>query len=327
MPCICPHISLLRLGIWPEAVASNLASVAAARCYAEQAGLKGHWDEELHGLDYLMYAYLQQGDNASARRQWTYLNSITAVEPTTFKVAYAYAAIPARYVLENRQWEDAAGLQLHGAGFPWEKFPWQQAIFHFARLLGAVHTDNRAAAQAEWQALHRLETILTQQKDAYKAQQVHIQLTTGAAWMRWQEGKADEAVALMNRAAALEDSTEKHPVTPSEVLPARELLGDMLLEMNRPADALAAYEANLQIHPNRYNGLYGAGRAAERAGNVGKARGYYRQLLSVAAASATRPELTAIRQFLRSQPPPSRNTSNSLGLGGKSRSALGYQVD
>jgi tetratricopeptide (TPR) repeat protein len=293
-----PSHIFTRLGLWPEAVASNQASIAAARCYAEQAGLKGHWDEELHGLDYLMYAYVQQGDNASAKRQWTYLNSITAVEPTTFKVAYAYAAIPARYVLENRQWADAVGLRLHGADFPWEQFPWQQAIFHFARLLGAVHTNNRAAAKVEWQALHRLETILRQQKDAYKAQHVHVQLIAGAAWMRWQEGKAEEAVALMNRAAALEDSTEKHPVTPSEVVPARELLGDMLLEMSRPAEALVAYEANLEKHPNRFNGLYGAGRAAERAGNLDKARHYYRQLLTVASASSTRPEIATIRGFL-----------------------------
>lgn len=317
-----PSHIFTRLGLWNEAVASNLGSVAAAQCYAEQAGLKGHWDEELHGLDYLMYAYLQQGDNLRARQQWTYLQSITAVEPTTFKVAYAYAAIPARYVLENRQWQQAAALELPSGPVPWEQFPWQQAIHHFTRLLGAVHTDNRAAAQAEWQALQRLETILTQQKDAYKAQQVHVQVTMGAAWMRWQEGKREEAEALMRRAAALEDSTEKHPVTPSEVLPARELLGDMLLAMNHPGEALAAYEANLQKHPNRFNGLYGAGLAAERAGNMGKARRYYQQLLSVAAASATRPEITEARRFLQSQPPPIINTSNSLSLGGKSSSVI-----
>lgn len=313
-----PSHIFTRLGLWPEAVASNLASVAAARCYAEQAGLKGHWDEELHGLDYLMYAYVQQGDNASARRQWTYLDSITAVEPITFKVAYAYAAIPARYVLENRQWQQAAGLRLHGADFPWEKFPWQQAIFHFARLLGAVHTNNQPAAEAEWQALHRLESLLTQQKDTYKAQQVRVQLTAGAAWMRWQEGKAEEAMALMNRAAALEDSTEKHPVTPSEVVPARELLGDMLLEMSRPAEALVAYEANLKKHPNRFNGLFGAGRAAEQAGQLAKTRQYYRQLLAVASPSSTRPELATVRRFLN-VPKRQPERGEVTGSGGNSR--------
>ncbi|WP_188548263.1 tetratricopeptide repeat protein [Hymenobacter qilianensis] len=319
-----PSHIFTRLGLWNEAVASNLGSVAAAQCYAEQAGLKGHWDEELHGLDYLMYAYLQQGDNPRAKQQWTYLQSITAVEPLSFKVAYAYAAIPSRYVLENRQWQQAAALEVPGALVPWEQFPWQRAILHFTRLLGAVHTDNKAAAQAEWAALQRLETILKQQKDAYKAQQVHVQLTTGEAWMRWQEGKLEEAEALMRRAAALEDSTEKHPVTPSEVLPARELLGDMLLAMNRPGEALAAYEVNLQKHPKRFNGLYSAGLAAERAGKLSKARSYYQQLLSVAAASATRTELTEVRRFVQSQASPSIHTTNSPSLGGKNGLIIGY---
>ncbi|QIL77626.1 tetratricopeptide repeat protein [Hymenobacter sp. HDW8] len=319
-----PSHIFTRLGLWKEAIASNLGSVAAAKCYAEQAGLQGHWDEELHGLDYLMYAYLQEGNNQRAKQQWTYLQSITAVEPTTFKVAYAYAAIPARYVLENRQWQQAAALQLPSAPVPWEQFPWQEAIHHFARLMGAVHTDNNAAAQTEWQTLQRLENTLKQQKDAYKAQQVHVQVMTGEAWMQWQEGKAEAAAALMRRAAALEDSTEKHPVTPSEVLPARELLGDMLLAMNRPDEALAAYETNLQKHSNRFNGLYGAGLAAERAGNSDKARRYYQQLLSIAAPSATRPELTQVRRFLQSQPSSSTNTSISLRLGGKNSFVSGY---
>jgi tetratricopeptide (TPR) repeat protein len=293
-----PSHIFTRLGLWSEDITSNLASVAAAQCYAEQADLAGHWDEELHGLDYLTYAYLQQGDNTHAQRQWAYLNTITKVEPTSFKVAYAYAAIPARYVLENKQWEEAANLQSHSTNFPWDRFPWQQAILHFTRLLGAVHTNNRAAAQTEWQELDRLQTILTQQKDAYKAHQVQIQLTMGTAWMRLQAGKPDEAVALMTRAAAMEDSTEKHPVTPSEVLPARELLADMLLQLQRPAEALAAYEATLRQHPNRFNGLYGAGLAAEKAGNLDKARRYYQQLLTVIAPGSTRPEVVALQRFL-----------------------------
>ncbi|WP_457084250.1 tetratricopeptide repeat protein [Hymenobacter sp. HD11105] len=293
-----PSHIFTRLGLWQEDITSNLASVAAAQCYAEQAGIKGHWDEELHGLDYLMYAYLQQGDNTLAKQQWAYLDTISTVEPISFKVAYAFAAIPARYVLENKQWQQASQLESHSAAFPWEKFPWQKAILHFTRLLGAAHTSNRAVAETERQELARLQALLTQQKDAYKANQVQIQLTAGTAWMRLQAGKPTEALSLMNRAAAIEDSTEKHPVTPGEVLPARELLGDMYLQLQRPADALVAYEATLRQHPNRFNSLYGAGLSAERAGNPDKARRYYQQLLSIVAPHSTRPEVAVVQRYL-----------------------------
>jgi tetratricopeptide (TPR) repeat protein len=296
-----PSHIFTRLGLWQEDISSNLASVAAAQCYAEQAGIKGHWDEELHGLDYLMYSYLQQGNNTIAKRQWAYLNTISTVEPVSFKVAYAFAAIPARYVLENKQWQEASQLQSHSPTFPWEKFPWQKAILHFTRLLGAAHIGNQVGAEAERQELNRLEALLTQQKDAYKANQVHIQLTAGTAWIRLQEGKAAEALALMSRAAAMEDSTEKHPVTPGEVLPAKELLADMYLQLRRPTDALIAYESSLQQHPNRFNSLYGAGRAAEQAGNPDKARRYYQQLLAIVAPRSARPEVAVAQRFLEKQ--------------------------
>jgi tetratricopeptide (TPR) repeat protein len=221
----------------------------------------------------------------------------------SFKVAYAFAAIPARYVLENKQWQAASQLQSHSASFPWEKFPWQKAILHFTRLLGAAHTGNLAAAEAERQELSRLRALLIQQKDAYKANQVQIQLAAGTAWLRLQQGKNTEAVALMQRAAAMEDSTEKHPVTPGEVLPARELLGDMYLRLQRPADALAAYEASLQQHPNRFNSLYGAGLAAEQAGDSAKARRYYQQLLAIAAPRSERLEIAAAHRYLNKHGP------------------------
>ncbi|MCB2408378.1 tetratricopeptide repeat protein [Hymenobacter lucidus] len=298
-----PSHIFTRLGLWTENIESNLASVAAAQCYAQQAGIKGHWDEELHGLDYLMYAYLQKGENRLARQQWDYLQTIQQVEPLTFKVAYSFAAIPARYLLENRNWPEAATLQSHATDFPWEKFPWQKAIIHFARLMGAAHTHNRPAAQAEVQELRRLQALLLQQKDAYKATQVEIQLTSGLAWLDMQDGKPEQALRRMRAAADLEDRTEKPPVTPGEVLPARELLGDMLLQLHRPNEALAAYEEDLRRHPNRFNGLYGAGLAAGQIGNEAKANRYYQQLLTQASGS-TRPELSAARRFLavHSQP-------------------------
>ncbi|MCB2379031.1 hypothetical protein LGH70_15625 [Hymenobacter sp. BT635] len=297
-----PSHIFTRLGMWQECIASNLASVSSAQCYAEQAGIEGHWDEELHGLDYLTYAYLQIGDNARARQQWEYLKTIRTVSPVNFKVAYAFAAIPARYVLENKQWPDAARLQSHAADFPWPQYPWQAAMLHFTRLLGAARTADQPGAEAELRELTRLHDELVRQKDDYKARQVAVQLTTGQAWIKLMQGKNQEALTLMTQAAEQEDATEKHPVTPSELLPARELLGDMLLALRQPANALVAYEASLRKHPNRFNGVYGAGRAAEESGNQAKARRYYRHLLSFTQPTGSaRPELQAARDFLTKQ--------------------------
>jgi tetratricopeptide (TPR) repeat protein len=294
-----PSHIFTRLGLWDECITSNVASVSSAQCYAEAAGIKGHWDEELHGLDYLVYAYLQKGENDSAKRQWDYLKTITEIYPVNFKVAYAYAAIPSRFVLENRMWQDAANLKVFPENFPWNNFPWQEAIVHFTRSIGSVHTNNLTAARDELKVLKRIYNTLVYQKDSYKANQVAIQMKTAEAWIRMKEGKNSEAFALMQLAADMEDKTEKHPVTPGEVIPAREFLGDMLLQLNQPAKALEAYEANLKKHPNRFNALYGAGLAAEKAGNVQKARLYFQHLVNVAGnAQSNRAEVIKSRQYL-----------------------------
>lgn len=295
-----PSHIFTRLGLWDECILSNLASVASAQCYAEAAGIKGHWDEELHGLDYLVYAYLQKGENDSAKKQWDYLKTIHEVSPQNFKVAYAYAAIPARYVLENKMWQEAAGLTVTPLNFPWSKFPWQAAIIHFARLLGSVQTGDLTAAKTELKALHSIHDTLIGQKDVYKANQVAIQIKTSEAWILLKEGKKGEALKFMQLAAEMEDKTEKHPVTPGEVIPARELLGDMLLLLDMPAKALEAYEENLKKHSNRFNTLYGAGLAAQRSGNKEKATFYFQQLLRVAGnTNSTRQELAKARQYVK----------------------------
>ena len=263
-----PSHIFTRLGLWDECIRSNLASVASARCYAAAAGIKGHWDEELHGMDYLMYAYLQEREDQLAKEQLDYLDTINDVNPVNFKVAYAFAAIPSRYLLENKRWKEAAGLQLHGSNFPWEDFPWQNAIVHFTRLMGFVHIGRIDSAKAELKQLNFNYNKLVDQKDSYKANQVQIQINAAEAWLRFKEGRNKEALMLMALAADAEDKTFKHPVTPCEVIPARELLGDLLLQMNRPGEALEAYELDLKRHPNRFNGLYGARLAAERAKNL-----------------------------------------------------------
>ena len=295
-----PSHIFTRLGLWDDCIKSNLAAASSAKCYAETAGIKGHWDEELHALDYLVYAYLQKGDNVLAKKLWDYLKTINEVEPFNFKVAYAFAAIPARYVLENKLWKEAAGLQLHNEKFPWQNFPWQKAIIHFARVLGSVHTGNIDAAKTEIKKLNSLYDMLMAKKDAYNANQVMIQIKTGEAWIKFAEGKNAEALQLMNIAVNMEDNTEKHPVTPGEVIPARELLADMLIQMNKPAEALIAYEQDLKKHPNRFNALYGAASAAEKSNNFKKANDYYRQLTGIANSSGSnRPELETAKLYLK----------------------------
>jgi tetratricopeptide (TPR) repeat protein len=292
-----PSHIFTRLGLWDECIASNKVSVSSAQCYAQSAGIKGHWDEELHGLDYLMYAYLQKGADDSAKAQWDYLKTMDVVTPTNFKVAYAFAAIPARYVLENRLWKEATVLEVTPKNFEWQKYPWQEAIIHFTRVLGAVHTGNNVAADVALKALHRLHDTLQLQKDAYKANQVMIQIKTSEAWMQMKAGKKQEALTLMRAAADMEDETEKHPVTPGEILPARELLGDMLIAMNEPAQALTAYEANLTKRPNRFNALYGAAIAAQRSGNTQKAQTYFSKMQVTVNQNSQRKEMIEARRF------------------------------
>jgi tetratricopeptide (TPR) repeat protein len=294
-----PSHIFTRLGLWNECISSNVRSVASAQCYGESAGIKGHWDEELHGLDYLMYAYLQKGDNSAATELLKYITTIKEVYPVNFKGAYTFAAAPSRMALENKNWQQAASLQLHPANFPWNKFPWQEAIIHFARLLGAAHLGDRSSAQSELAKLNMLYDTLQKQKDLYKSKQVGTQIKIGEAWVAFMNDKRAESLNRMSNAADREDSTSKHPVTPGEVLPARELYADMLLQTKQNETALQTYESVLQKSPNRFNSLYGAGVAAERSGNAEKAVFYYKRLVSIADPNSNRPELLAARSFLK----------------------------
>jgi tetratricopeptide (TPR) repeat protein len=293
-----PSHIFTRLGLWDECIKSNLQSVSSANCYAQSAGIKGHWDEELHGLDYLVYAYLQMGRNDLANKELKYLETINEVYPLNFKVAYAFAAIPARITLENKNWNSAAGLQ-PPQNVPWNKFPWQEAIIHFARLLGSAHNGNLQTAKDELAKLNLLHDTLQQQRDGYRSNQVQIQIKAGEAWINLMLGKKTEALNLIRLAADMEDSTTKHPVTPCEVVPARELYADMLLQMQQYENALQAYDVALKKNPNRFNSLYGAGLAAERLGNKEKATRYYKQLSEmVGSANCDRNELAAARGYL-----------------------------
>jgi tetratricopeptide (TPR) repeat protein len=272
-----PSHIFTRLGLWDECIQSNLVSVASAKCYAQSAGIKGHWDEELHGLDYLVYAYLQKGQIDSARKQVEYLDTINEVYPANFKVAYAYAAIPSRFALETGNWEAAAALPIYPSNFPWNNFPWQEAIVHFTRAMGSIHTGKIANAETEISRLSQLYDTLNKQKDVYKAKQVLVKIKTCEAWIQFVTGKKKEGLQLMTLAADMEDSTGKHPVTPGEVLPARELLGTMLNEMGEPAKALEAYEEVLKKSPNRNIALGNAVKLAAKLGYKEKAAIYLKQ--------------------------------------------------
>ena len=294
-----PSHIFTRMGLWDESIQSNTNSVNAAKCYAENIGIKGHWDEELHGLDYLMYAYLQKADDKTAMEQLAYFKTIDDVFPKNFKDAYSFSAIPARYALERKDWKGASELQLSPAWFPWEKYYWERSNTDFARFLGDIHTNNIKDARNVLAQLQSSQGQLELAKDAYKANLVMIQVKAAEAWLSLKEGNKQKAIGLMTTAANMEDATEKHPVTPGEIIPARELLGDLYMEIGEHEKAVEAYELNLKRHPNRFNGLYGAAIASERLGSDQKAGKYFSDLLTLAKSSgSTRPELEKATAFV-----------------------------
>jgi len=296
-----PSHIFTRLGLWDESIQSNINSIASAQCYAQNLGATGHWDEELHGLDYLIYAYLQKANDEKALEQIMYLKTIKEVFPQDFKVAYCFAAMPARYALERRDWKAAAKLELEPVDFPWDRFIWEKANINFSRLLGAVHTHQLEDARKELEQIQSIHEKLIQANENYKANLVHIQMKAGEAWIKLEEGNKSKAIQLMTEAADMEDATAKHPVTPGEIIPARELLADMYLETGDFSNAINAYGADLNRHPNRFNGLYGAGLAQERAGNIKKAKKYYEQLLDNAHSSISdRPQMLSIKSLIKS---------------------------
>jgi hypothetical protein len=296
-----PSHIFTRLGLWGEDVATNIKSENAAKDYARKNHLTGAWDEQLHAMDYLAYAYLQQARDREAHAVLDELKAIRKTDPESFKCAYSFAAIPARWALEQRNWSEAAELKVEPVDFPWPRFQWAEAITHFARAIGAARNGDANRARVEVEKLAETQKGLIGAKDNYDwATQVEIQRRAAAAWLAKAEGKNPEALRLMGSAADLEASTDKHPVTPGAILPAREMLGDLLLELNRPAEALREYQRSLADSPNRLNGLYGAGRAAQLAGDDSKARVFYQKLVRMCAGGdASRAELQRAREFLR----------------------------
>jgi hypothetical protein len=282
-----PSHIFTRVGYWKESIASNVESSRVAK-----ADKEGH--DQLHAMDYLVYAYLQLGQDNKAAAVIDEMNAVTGFTETFIAGPYALAASPARYAVERGDWKAAAALQVRAS-----PLAHVQAVTHFARALGAARSGNPEAAKADIAKLAELRDKLRDAKDAYWSEQVDIQRQVATAWMLYAEGKHDDALKVMSEAADAEDKTEKHPVTPGVPKPARELYGVMLLESGNAKDALVAFEATLKKEPNRLGAYVGAARAAETSGESAKAHEYYSKVVAIAdAADNTRTEVTDARAYL-----------------------------
>ena len=294
-----PSHIFTRLGYWQESIDTNRVSVEAAKDELRQAKLEAGSYNALHAMDYIVYAALQLGKDKEAKAVYDEVRRIEKVDTEHFAAAFAFTAIPARYTLERRQWAEAAELTLHPQSLAWQKFPQAESILVFARGVGAARNGNVGGATRDLARLEALRDGMTASKNTYWAEQAEIQRLAVAGWIARAEKRNDEAVTLLRRAADLEAGTEKHPVTPGAIQPAREMLAELLLELGQPGPALGEFEASRRTDLNRFNGLAGAARAAELAGNRDKARDYYQQLLSLAKdADSERPELKQAKVYL-----------------------------
>ncbi|WP_139304860.1 tetratricopeptide repeat protein [Microbulbifer marinus] len=292
------HI-FVRLGLWPDTIDWNIRSAAAARKQPAGNATSLHY---FHALDYLMYAYLQQGRDAKAEAVLEQVLSANNPQDA-FAAAFGIAAARSRYPLERHAWQEAAALSpvSHG-NFPWQKYPWVQAMVYFARGIGAARSGDVSAANTAADRLDELYHHTVEAKEDYWAALVDSQRQAVRAWSRFSDGDSQGAITLMRKAAAEEDGLEKHPVTPGPLLPARELLGDMLLAAEQPEGALQAYKKSLELYPSRFNGLYGAALAAQAVGRKADTEKYYRRLLEIADAEASQREaLQQARKFLSDQ--------------------------
>jgi tetratricopeptide (TPR) repeat protein len=283
-----PSHIFTRVGEWADSVATNRRS-------ADVAKRSNDPDDALHALDYMTYAYLQLARDGDAQKTWDEARALTGMNPARATAYYALAAMPARYVAERGAWREAATL----APSP-SNFPFTEAMSHFARALGAARSGDAAAAQKDVEQIAALRDRLNAAKNEYWANEVEVMRLASVAWVALAQKRADEALGLMRQAADIEDRSEKNIVTPGRLVPARELLGDMLLELKRPAEALKEYEASQQREPNRYRGLYGAAQAAAQSGNRAKARVYFSKLIELAGSGDVRPQTETARRYLAS---------------------------
>ena len=304
-----PSHIFTRLGLWNESIKSNIDSANSAVCYAESVNPNANWVSEIHALDYLVYAYLQMGDNVRAQTEMNKMIEIKEVFPSDhFASAYALIAVPSRLAVENKDWQLATELELPKTNLDWNKAPWPKAMLHFSRALGFTNTGNSTAAQKELDILIDLRERLNEAKNSYESGQVTIQIESIRGWIEYSKGNTEKAIEYMKLASKLESETTKAAVTPGEIIPAEELLADLYMLTGRHKEALKSYELNLKGRPFRFNGLYGAAKAAQKLDNNELAAYYFEKLIKVSEdVNSSRPELSEAKDFLA-------NNSNSKNV-------------
>lgn len=279
-----PSHIFTRLGYWQESIDMNFRSAEAAWKLPAGDQISGHY---FHALDYLAYAYLQISETEKAMKIAELLDTLTGTFQPNGATAYSLAAVKGRVFLETQQWSEAANISLNNhTNFPWEKFPQYEALVYYAKGIGAGRSGNAEDAEKCYQKLEELQSSF-KDNQAYKywITLIEIQKTAVKGWQLYAQGEMEKSEEMLKIAADLEDATEKNPVTPGHLLPVREMLGDLLLELNRPKDALSAYESSMINNPNRFNSLYGAGKSAEIIGDTEKAKFYFTELLKLNESS------------------------------------------
>ena len=279
-----PSHIFTRVGLWKESVETNARSAAAAKA-------ENSIGQALHAMDYMVYADLQLARDADALAT---VKDARGLSGADIAAAYALAAIPARYAVEREQWRQAAALPDPAAS----KYPYVEALTLYARAIGAARSGAGAAAEKDAVQLAAIVEALRATNNGYWATEVEVQRGAAAAWIAFAGGKRDEALGLMRSAADSEDTSEKSGISPGRIVPARELLGDMLFESGRFDEALAAYQATLINDPKRFRSFYGAAQAAAAAGNRDKARYYFGRIVEIADAASDCPALAKARAYL-----------------------------
>jgi tetratricopeptide (TPR) repeat protein len=297
-----PSHIFTRLGMWDESIAANKASAEASRAYAAMRHRDATEAEELHALDYMAYSYLQEAQDAEAKKIVDLVAKVRTTNPELeFSAAYALAAIPTRYAFERNDWAAAAALTVPNLPH-WSSFPFMEALIEYGHALGRAHTGDLDGARKAIARMQELRDATKDPKFDYFKSHLDLQMQAASAWVAASEGKKNEAIEMLRRAADAEDILGKHPVSPGAFVPIREQLGSLLLEMGQAKEAQREFEAALKIYPGRFRGLYGAARAAEQTGDKENASRYYTKLAAqTAKSSGSRDELNHVREFLSAE--------------------------
>jgi tetratricopeptide (TPR) repeat protein len=297
-----PSHIFTRLGMWDESVAANMASAEASRAYAAMRHRDATEAEELHALDYMAYSYLQEAQDAEAKKIVDLSAKVRKTNPELeFSAAYALAAIPTRYAFERNDWASAATLTVPNLPH-WSSFPFMEALIEYGHALGRAHTGDLDGARKAIARMQQLRDATKDPKFDYFKNHLDLQMQAASAWVAAAEGKKKEAIETLRHAADAEDILGKHPVSPGALVPIREQLGSLLLDAGQPKEAQQEFEAALKIYPGRFRGLYGAARAAEKNGDKENASRYYAKLAAQTAnATGSRDELNHVREFRAAQ--------------------------